>query len=99
MYRSSRNKYLSEEEHRNALSIFRGLSKLKEEIEGGRTDLAALLAELRASIEASGGVVDYIEAVDAETLEPKTAVEGAMMFPVAVYFGKTRLIDNILVER
>ena len=97
--RSSRNKYLSEEEHRNALSIFRGLSKLKEEIEGGRTDLAALLAELRASIEASGGVVDYIEAVDAETLEPKTAVEGAMMFPVAVYFGKTRLIDNILVER
>ena len=97
--RSSRNKYLSEEEHRNALSIFRGLSKLKEEIEGGRTDLAALLAELRASIEASGGVVDYIEAVDAETLEPKTAIEGAMMFPVAVYFGKTRLIDNILVER
>lgn len=44
-------------------------------------------------------MVDYIEAVDAETLEPKTAIGGAMMFPVAVYFGKTRLIDNILVER
>ena len=97
--RSSRNKYLSEEEHRNALSIFRGLTKLKADIDSGRTDLAALLAELRASIEAAGGVVDYIEAVDAETLEPKTSVEGSMMFPVAAYFGKTRLIDNILVER
>ena len=97
--RSSRNKYLSEEEHRNALSLSRGLMKLKAEIESGRTDLAALLAELRASIEAASGSVDYIEAVDAETLEPIEKISGSMMFPVAVYFGKTRLIDNILVEK
>ena len=97
--RSSRNKYLSEEEHRNALSLSRGLMKLKAEIEAGRTDLAALLAELRASIEAASGSVDYIEAVDAETLEPVEKISGSMMFPVAVYFGKTRLIDNILVEK
>lgn len=96
---SSRNKYLSEEEHRNALSLSRGLMKLKAEIESGRTDLAALLAELRASIEAASGSVDYIEAVDAETLEPIEKISGSMMFPVAVYFGKTRLIDNILVEK
>jgi len=97
--RSSRNKYLSEEEHRNALSLSRGLMKLKAEIEAGRTDLAALLAELRASIEAASGTVDYIEAVSAETLEPIEKIGGSMMFPVAVYFGKTRLIDNILVEK
>lgn len=97
--RSSRNKYLSEEEHRNALSLSRGLMKLKAEIESGRTDLPALLAELRASIEAASGSVDYIEAVDAETLEPIEKISGSMMFPVAVYFGKTRLIDNILVEK
>ena len=97
--RSSRNKYLSEEEHRNALSLSRGLMKLKAEIEAGRTDLAALLAELRASIEAASGTVDYIEAVNAETLEPIEKIGGSMMFPVAVYFGKTRLIDNILVEK
>lgn len=97
--RSSRNRYLSEEEHRNALSLSRGLANLKAEIESGRTDLAVLLAELRASIEASSGAVDYIEAVDAETLEPIREIGGSMMFPVAVYFGKTRLIDNILVER
>ena len=86
--RSSRNKYLSEEEHRNALSLSRGLMKLKAEIEAGRTDLAALLAELRASIEAASGSVDYIEAVDAETLEPIEKISGSMMFPVAVYFRK-----------
>ena len=97
--RSSRNKYLSEEEHRNALSLSRGLMKLKAEIESGRTDLTALLAELRASIEAASGSVDYIEAVDAETLEPIEKISGSMMFPIAVYFGKTRLIDNILVEK
>ena len=97
--RSSRNKYLSEEEHRNALSLSRGLNALKAEIESGAADLKKLLADLRASIEASGGVVDYIEAVDAETLEPIERIGGKMMFPVAVYFGKTRLIDNILVEK
>ena len=58
-----------------------------------------MLAELRASIEAASGVVDYIEAVDSETLEPSTEIGGSMMFPLAVYFGKTRLIDNILVEK
>ncbi len=96
---SSRNRYLSEEEHRNALAISRGLVNLKSQIESGRTDLAALLAELKTSIEAASGTVDYIEAVDAETLEPITKIGGSMMFPVAAYFGKTRLIDNILVER
>lgn len=97
--RSSRNKYLSEKEHRNALSLSRGLNALKAEIEAGNTDLKKLLANLRATIEASEGIVDYIEAVDAETLEPIQKIEGKMMFPVAVYFGKTRLIDNILVEK
>ncbi len=97
--RSSRNKYLSEQEHRNALSLSRGLKDLKEKIEAGETDLEKLLADFRRSIEASEGVVDYIEAVDAETLEPIKKIGGNMMFPVAAYFGKTRLIDNILVEK
>ncbi len=97
--RSSRNKYLSEEEHRNALSLSRGLGRLKAEIEAGETDLQRLLGGLRAEIEGANGVVDYVEAVDAETLEPISRIGGKMMFPVAAYFGKTRLIDNILVEK
>ena len=97
--RSSRNKYLSEEEHRNALSLSRGLGRLKAEIEAGETDLQRLLGGLRAEIEGANGAVDYVEAVDAETLEPISRIGGKMMFPVAAYFGKTRLIDNILVEK
>lgn len=97
--RSSRNKYLSESEHRQALSISRGLASLKAEIEAGCTDLHKLLANLRATIESAGGAVDYIEAVSEETLEPIHEVRGKMMFPVAVSFGKTRLIDNIIVEK
>lgn len=97
--RSSRNKYLSEEEHRNALSLSRGLGRLKAEIEAGETDLQRLLGGLRAEIEGANGVVDYVEAVDAETLVPISRIGGKMMFPVAAYFGKTRLIDNILVEK
>ena len=97
--RSSRNKYLSEEEHRNALSLSRGLGRLKAEIEAGAPDLQRLLGGLRAEIEGANGVVDYVEAVDAETLEPISRIGGKMMFPVAAYFGKTRLIDNILVEK
>ena len=58
-----------------------------------------LLGGLRAEIEGANGVVDYVEAVDAETLEPISRIGGKMMFPVAAYFGKTRLIDNILVEK
>ena len=69
--RSSRNKYLSEDEHKRALAISRGLFALKA----------------------------AIEAVSEETLEPIHEIRGKMMFPVAAYFGKTRLIDNILAEK
>ena len=97
--RSSRNKYLSEDEHKRALAISRGLFALKAAIDAGETDLPKLLASLRKSIEDAGGVVDYIEAVSEETLEPIHEIRGKMMFPVAAYFGKTRLIDNILAEK
>lgn len=97
--RSSRNKYLSDDEHARALAISRGLFALKAAIEAGETDLPELLSALRKTIEDAGGVVDYIEAVDEETLEPIREIRGKMMFPVAAYFGKTRLIDNILAEK
>lgn len=97
--RSSRNKYLSEDEHKRALSISRGLLALKAAIDAGETDLPKLLSSLRKSIEDAGGVVDYIEAVSEETLEPIHEIKGKMMFPVAAYFGKTRLIDNIIAEK
>ena len=83
--RSSRNAYLSAEERKTALAISKSLKSFKT------------LASLRRSLEKSGLVVDYVECVDAETLEPRKTPKKGCCVLVAVYCGKTRLIDNILV--
>ena len=83
--RSSRNTYLSAKEKEMALAISRGLRRLRG------------LRGLRADLEKAGLKVDYVECVDAETLEPrKKPVKGCCVL-VAAYCGKTRLIDNILI--
>ncbi len=83
--RSSRNSYLSPEEHEKALAISRGLKALKP---------GARLSSLARSLEKAGLKVDYVECVDAETLEPRRKIEKGVCVLVAVYCGKTRLIDN-----
>lgn len=86
--RSSRNTYLSDEERNRAVAISAGLKAIKA---GGT------LAAGRKALEKAGLKVDYIECVDAETLEPrKKPVKGTCVL-VAAFCGKTRLIDNILI--
>ena len=89
--RSSRNAYLSEGEREMALAISRGLKALP--CKGGRGELPAL----RRSLEKAGLKVDYVECVDAETLEPGKLPKKGTCVLVAVYCGKTRLIDNRVV--
>ena len=86
--RSSRNTYLSAEEREKALAISRGLRALKP---GSR------LSSFVSSLKSSGLRVDYVECVDAKTLEPRKKVEKGCCVLVAAYDGKTRLIDNVLV--
>ena len=86
--RSSRNTYLSAEEKERALAISKGLMALKP---------GARLASLAARLESSGLKVDYVECVDAETLEPRRKVESGCCVLVAAYDGKTRLIDNRVI--
>ena len=52
---------------------------------------------MRHEIEKAGGRIDYVEALDASTLEPPTEKSADLLVALAVYFGKTRLIDNTLV--
>ena len=86
--RSSRNTYLSAKEREMALAISRGLRSLKPN---------SRLSTLNSQLKAAGLVVDYVECVDAETLEPrKRPAEGCCVL-VAAYCGKTRLIDNVLL--
>ena len=95
--KSSRNKYLSPAERQNALVLSRSLREARAELEKGEKDLVKITAEIAAKITAAGGKVDYVEAVDADELEPVTVYQGRpVMIALAAYFGTTRLIDNLL---
>lgn len=95
--KSSRNQYLSAAERQNALALSRSLREAKAELERGERDLAKITAVIAAKIEAAGGRVDYVEAVDADELDPVTIkTDRPVMIALAAYFGATRLIDNLL---
>lgn len=88
--RSSRNTYLSAEEKEKALVLSRTLKAMKA---GSIKTTSAAAKE----IEKAGLKVDYVECVDAKTLEPRKKVEKGCCVLVAAFDGKTRLIDNILI--
>ncbi|VFU06985.1 pantoate--beta-alanine ligase [Methylocella tundrae] len=92
---SSRNVYLSPEERKAAPALHAALQRCAAGIRGGgAVDVA--LAQARASVEAAGFIIDYIEAREAETLAPLAAPIGApVRLLAAARLGKTRLIDNI----
>ncbi len=90
---SSRNQYLNEEE-RDQAPVLR--AALLAAAQSSETSTAALVRQVRAQIEtASLARVDYVEIVDAENLQPIETVSPSSLLAVAVFFGKTRLIDNI----
>ena len=88
--KSSRNTYLSEVEREKALVLSRTL----REMAAGKIKTVAAAAK---KIESAGLRVDYVECVDAETLEPRRRVAAGCRVLVAAYCGKTRLIDNIAI--
>lgn len=95
---SSRNRYLSEEEHQNALSISRALlSAEKELLQRGPGVAAELVEKVTGTIADAGGRIDYVKALDGN-LEPVTSQSKEVLLAVAAYFGNTRLIDNVYCE-
>ena len=98
--KSSRNTYLSAEERKAALCLSRGLNKGRAAVEAGETDAEKVKAIITAEIEAEPlSRIDYVEIVDWNNLEPVSSTEGSILAAVAVYIGKTRLIDNFIIER
>jgi len=96
---SSRNAYLSAEEKRAATVLHLGLSRAESVYENGERDGARLLQQVRSAIAAEPlARVDYISLNDAETFEPLERIaERPALLSLAVYLGKTRLIDNMLL--
>ncbi len=96
---SSRNRYLSEKERREALALHRGLEAGRRALESGERDPARVVAAVRRELERADGVnEDYIELVDAETIRPVDRVAGKVLLAVAARVGNARLIDNIEYE-
>jgi pantoate--beta-alanine ligase len=97
---SSRNVYLNAAERRAATALYRSLEAVRREITSGERNPAHLLVALRRVIDAEPAVaLDYAEIVDAETLEPVVSLRGECLILLAAKVGKTRLIDNALIEQ
>jgi pantoate--beta-alanine ligase len=93
---SSRNQYLNAEERAQATVIRRALLEAASAAKAGKTDARYLRWRVEKTIASAPlAKIDYVEVVDAATLEPVTRVEKPALLAVAVFFGKTRLIDNI----
>jgi pantoate--beta-alanine ligase len=96
---SSRNAYLSPDDRRVATALYRSLEGLRAEISAGQRDAAHLIAAARRVLDSEPGVkTDYVEIVDAESLEPITLLRNRSLALIAARVGKTRLIDNALIE-
>jgi pantoate--beta-alanine ligase len=92
---SSRNAYLSDDERRRALSIPAGLSAAASAFAGGEKRSSVLCDLVRAPMETAGFVIDYVAAVDAESLAGVEEVRLGCQILVAGRMGSTRLIDVI----
>lgn len=96
---SSRNKYLSDEERKEAAKIYESLRKCEEMRRAGAADAEEIIAAMRKILEGiRGGEIEYVEIVDAETLEKVDKIKGKTLVAVAVKLGRARLIDNMLAE-
>ncbi len=94
---SSRNKHLSPTERAEAVCLFQGLEKAKELFAAGERDPEALKSAIREIIEKTSPIIDYIEVVDDETLQPVMGVERSALIALAVKFSGVRLIDNTVL--
>jgi len=95
---SSRNQYLSGEERRQAPMLRSALLQAAERVRDGETSAEKLIGEVQQQIStAPAARIDYVEVVETESLQRRDTVGGGSLLAVAVFFGKTRLIDNIVL--
>lgn len=90
---SSRNQYLNAEERKQAVVLHKALQAAKDAGKKSANDVVALAQKVIN--EANLARIDYVEVVDAETLKPVDVASANSVLLLAVFFGKTRLIDNI----
>ena len=96
---SSRNAYLSPDERKKALVLYHSLNRAREVFEGGERNSEALVTAAKREFAREPAVrLDYFEIVDPDSLEPEPRITKPTLVAVAAFVGKTRLIDNIVLE-
>lgn len=96
---SSRNVYLSDEERTQATVLYRALRRVQEMVSGGESDASRVLAAVRADIaEAPAVEVEYVQVVDATTLQDVPTIRGKVLIALAARVGRARLIDNVTID-
>jgi len=97
---SSRNAYLSADERRAALVLFRSLKEAQQLYEKGERAASPIRERLLTTLASEPLVkLDYAEIVDPSSLEPVERIEEETLIALAVYIGRTRLIDNIILGK
>lgn len=98
--KSSRNTYLNEKERQAALVLSRSLQVGKALVEAGETNAQAVRQAITQEIEKEPMArIDYVDVVDFDTITPVETIQGVVLTAIAVWIGKTRLIDNFIVEK
>lgn len=97
--KSSRNTYLNPDERKAALILSRSLKLGRKLIENGETDAKAVIKAITDSINTEPlAKIDYVDVVDFDTITPVDRIGKSVLVAIAVYIGKTRLIDNFIIE-
>jgi pantoate--beta-alanine ligase len=96
---SSRNGYLSAQEKATASLIYKAMQQMKADIEQGNTDFVTIEKNAIAELEQHGFKNDYIRIVNAQTFMPANPEDSHIVIVVALFMGKTRLIDNLQIKR
>lgn len=97
--KSSRNTYLNSEERQAALVLSKSLADGRKAIEKGERNAANVIETIRKRLSAEPlARIDYIEVVDFENIQRVEEISGEVLVAIAVYIGKTRLIDNFIVK-
>jgi pantoate--beta-alanine ligase len=96
---SSRNRYLSIKERQDAVLLYQSLQMAEKKVGSEKYSVEEIKNRMLEKIKMGSDIrIDYIAIVDPETLEPLEKIQSHMLIALAVYVGKTRLIDNVLIE-
>ncbi|MDE6149773.1 MAG: pantoate--beta-alanine ligase [Ruminococcus sp.] len=97
--KSSRNTYLNREERKAAVVLSETIKLGETLVKNGETDCAGILAKMKANIDKEPlAEIDYVKIVDASTMQQIEKIDRPILCAMAVYIGKTRLIDNFFTE-